>query len=203
MNKTHTNKTAMTKTDFTPTTSPLARPVHYTCRYQSPLGGITIAADSEGLTGLWFDGQKYFAATLSPTCDSRPLPLVDETRRWLDLDFSGKNPGYLPPLHLTGTPFRMAVWEILCSIPYGQTVTYGEIARKVARQNGKTALSAQGVGNAVGHNPVSIIVPCHRVIGSNGSLTGYAGGIARKTALLTLEQADLTGTFVPRKGTAL
>ena len=203
MNKTQTNKTAMTKTDFTPTTPPLARPVHYTCRYQSPLGGITIAADSEGLTGLWFDGQKYFAATLSPACESRPLPLFEETRRWLDLYFSGKNPGYLPPLHLTGTPFRMAVWEILCSIPYGQTVTYGEIARKVARQNGKTALSAQAVGNAVGHNPVSIIVPCHRVIGSNGSLTGYAGGIARKTALLTLEQADLTGTFVPRKGTAL
>ena len=101
---------------------------------------------------------------------------------------------------------RLSAWpygEILCSIPYGQTVTYGEIARKVARQNGKTALSAQAVGNAVGHNPVSIIVPCHRVIGSNGSLTGYAGGIARKTALLTLEQADLTGTFVPRKGTAL
>lgn len=203
MNKTQTNKTAMTKTDFTPTTPPLARPVHYTCRYQSPLGGITIAADSEGLTGLWFDGQKYFAATLSPACESRPLPLFEETRRWLDLYFSGKNPGYLPPLHLTGTPFRMAVWEILCSIPYGQTVTYGEIARKVAQQNGKTALSAQAVGNAVGHNPVSIIVPCHRVIGSNGSLTGYAGGIARKTALLTLEQADLTGTFVPRKGTAL
>lgn len=127
----------MTKTDFTPTTPPLARPVHYTCRYQSPLGGITIAADSEGLTGLWFDGQKYFAATLSPACESRPLPLFEETRRWLDLYFSGKNPGYLPPLHLTGTPFRMAVWEILCSIPYGQTVTYGEIARKVARQNGK------------------------------------------------------------------
>ena len=198
MNKTQTNKTfAMTKTDFTPTTPPLARPVHYTCRYQSPLGGITIAADSEGLTGLSFDGQKYFAATLSPACESRPLPLFEETRRWLDLYFGGKNPGYLPPLHLTGTPFRMAVWEILCSIPYGRTVTYGEIARKVARQNGKTALSAQAVGNAVGHDPVSIIVPCHRVIGSNGSLTGYAGGIARKTALLTLEQADLTGTFVP------
>ena len=97
----------------------------------------------------------------------------------------------------------MAVWEILCSIPYGQTVTYGEIAREATRQNGKTSLSAQAVGNAVGHNPVSIIVPCHRVIGSNGSLTGYAGGIARKRALLTLEHADLTGTFVPRKGTAL
>ena len=93
MNKTQTNKTAMTKTDFTPTTPPLARPVHYTCRYQSPLGGITIAADSEGLTGLWFDGQKYFAATLSPACESRPLPLFEETRRWLDLYFSGKNPG--------------------------------------------------------------------------------------------------------------
>ncbi|MBO5199272.1 MAG: methylated-DNA--[protein]-cysteine S-methyltransferase [Lachnospiraceae bacterium] len=175
----------------------------YTYHYASPLGGITIAGSQEALTGLWFDGQKYFGDTLPQQYEEKELPLFEETRRWLDMYFQGKAPDFTPPLSWNTTPFRKAVWEILLSIPYGQTMTYGEIAARIARQKGLSQMSAQAVGGAVGHNSISIIVPCHRVVGTNGSLTGYAGGIDKKLQLLTLEKTDMSEFFIPKKGTAL
>ena len=175
----------------------------YTYKYNSPLGVITLAGSSEALTGLWFDGQKYFGDNLPNEYKQDRLPVFDETVKWLDIYFSGRNPGFMPPLSFNASPFRKTVWEILLTIPYGKTMTYGEIADKIAAQKGIESMSAQAVGGAVGHNPISIIVPCHRVVGTNGSLTGYAGGIERKTKLLELEQVDMSGFFVPKKGTAL
>lgn len=171
--------------------------------YDSLLGGILLAADEIGLTGLWFDGQKYFARDLPAECVDRDTPILSEARRWLDIYFTGKEPDFLPPLHPMGSAFRQSVWEILLRIPYGQTTTYGEIARQLAEKKGLSQMSAQAVGGAVGHNEISIIIPCHRVVGTNGSLTGYAGGIDRKGKLLELEHTDMSGFFLPRKGTAL
>ena len=159
--------------------------------YDSPLGGITLAGDGEALTGLWFDGQKHFAETLSAGHEARNLPVLDETVRWLDLYFSGKDPGFTPALEMRTTPFRKAVWEILLTIPYGRTTTYGQIAERIAEQTGVRRMSAQAVGGAVGHNAFALIVPCHRVVGADGSLTGYAGGIDKKLKLLRMEGADL------------
>ncbi len=155
--------------------------------YPSPLGPVLLAADALGLTGLWFEGQKYFARGLDPEAEEKDLPVFTDTADWLDLYFSGKKPDLAPPLHLRGTPFQKEVWEILCTIPCGSTMTYGEIAARLAQTRGLPHMSAQAVGSAVGHNPISILVPCHRVVGANGSLTGYAGGIERKIALLQLE----------------
>ena len=131
------------------------------------------------------------------------MPIFEQTVRWLDIYFSGKAPGFTPPLSMETTPFRKAVWEIMLSIPFGQTMTYGEIADKIAKQKGLTKMSAQAVGGAVGHNSISLIIPCHRVVGTNGSLTGYAGGIDKKVKLLTMEKADMTSFFIPTQGTAL
>lgn len=175
----------------------------YTDTYQSPLGGLLLAADEQGLTGVWFEGQKYFAAGLPQERRERETPVLAEAKRWLDIYFSGREPDFLPPLHPAGSEFRKAVWDILLTIPYGQTMTYGEIAQQLAARKGCAHMSAQAVGGAVGHNAVSIIIPCHRVVGTNGSLTGYAGGIDRKVSLLTLEGADMSRFFVPEKGTAL
>ena len=175
----------------------------YTSKYTSPLGGILLAADEVGLRGLWFDGQKYFAHDLPDERTERETPVLSEAKRWLDLYFGGQEPDFLPPLHPVGTPFRQAVWEILLRISYGKTVTYGEISKQLAEKMGLERMSAQAVGGAVGHNEISIIIPCHRVVGSNGSLTGYAGGINRKIKLLELERADMSRFFVPKKGTAL
>lgn len=175
----------------------------YTSKYTSPLGGILLAADEVGLRGLWFDGQKYFARDLPDERTERETPVLSEAKRWLDLYFGGQEPDFLPPLHPVGTPFRQAVWEILLRIPYGKTVTYGEISKQLAEKMGLERMSAQAVGGAVGHNEISIIIPCHRVVGSNGSLTGYAGGINRKIKLLELERADMSRFFIPKKGTAL
>ena len=172
-------------------------------RYASPLGTIFLAADNGALAGLWLEGQKYFAATLDAQHEETMLPIFEQTRRWLDNYFGGNDPGPTPPLHLQGSPFRLAVWEILRQIPFGKTITYGEIAREIARRQGSKTVPAQAVGGAVGHNPVSIIVPCHRVVGSNGSLTGYAGGIDKKVKLLELERTDMRGFFIPAMGTAL
>ena len=170
--------------------------------YDSPLGGILLAADAVGLTGLWFDGQKYFARGLSSEQEERELPVLLEAKRWLDIYFTGKEPEFLPPLHPNGSAFRRSVWEILLQIPYGRTTTYGEIARLLSEKRGLTRMSAQAVGGAVGHNEISIIIPCHRVVGTNGSLTGYAGGVDKKMKLLELEHADMRGFFVPKKGAA-
>lgn len=171
-----------------------------TQHYDSPLGGILLAADEIGLRGLWFDGQKYFARGLPGECAEGDAPALSEAKRWLDIYFTGKEPDFLPPLHPVGSPFRQSVWEILLRIPYGKTVTYGEIARRLAEKSGRVRVSAQAVGGAVGHNEISILIPCHRVVGTGGSLTGYAGGIDRKVRLLELEGADMSGLFAPKKG---
>ena len=155
--------------------------------YNSPLGGITLAGDGEALTGLWFDGQRYFASTLIRPYSEADLPVFDEARRWLDCYFSGKAPDFTPKLALRGTVFRRTVWEILLTIPYGKTMTYGEIAGRVAETAHLPRMSAQAVGSAVGRNPVSLIIPCHRVVGAGGRLAGYAGGTDRKAELLALE----------------
>ncbi len=170
--------------------------MQYTGHYQSPLGEMFLAADEDGLTGLWFAGQKCFAASLGTHEERENLPVFAETRRWLDVYFSGREPDFTPPLNVSGTPFRRAVWDILLRIPYGRTVTYGDIARELAAQRGGR-MSAQAVGGAVGHNPVSVIIPCHRVVGSGGSLTGYAGGIGLKLRLLQIEGADASHLLLP------
>ena len=177
--------------------------MQYICKYQSPLGGITVSADGNSLTGLWFDGQKYFARSLPNERTETETPVLLAAKHWLDIYFAGKKPDLLPPLHPIGSAFRRSVWDILLQIPYGQTTTYGEIARQFAEKQGLPRMSAQAVGGAVGHNEISIIIPCHRVVGTNGSLTGYAGGIDKKIKLLETEHTDLTGFFVPKKGTAL
>ncbi|MGN0774598.1 MAG: methylated-DNA--[protein]-cysteine S-methyltransferase [Candidatus Ventricola sp.] len=163
--------------------------MQYISRYASPLGGMLLAADDAGLTGLWFEGQKHFARSLGGAHEEREIPLFDDVKRWLDQYFSGREPDFMPPLHPAGTVFQREVWAILCAIPYGETTTYGAIAAQLARQRGLAHMSAQAVGGAVGRNPISVIVPCHRVLGADGSLTGYAGGIERKRRLLALEGA--------------
>lgn len=177
--------------------------MQYTAKYQSPVGEILLAADEIGLTGLWFDGEKFYADSLDPEHEERELPVFETVRKWLDIYFSGKEPDFMPPVHMIGSPFRLCVWELLRQIPYGETVTYGELAKMVAEKRGLSRMSAQAVGGAVGHNEISIIVPCHRVVGSDGSLTGYAGGVDKKERLLTLEGVDMKKLFVPTKGTAL
>lgn len=171
--------------------------------YNSPLGGILLAADEIGLTSLWFNGQKYFARSLPAGYTEQNTPALSEAKRWLEVYFTGKKPDFMPPLHIVGSAFRRAVWEILLQIPYGKTTTYGEIARQLAKKQKLPRMSAQAVGGAVGHNEISIIIPCHRVVGTNGSLTGYAGGIDKKIKLLELEHTDMSSFFVPKSGTAL
>ena len=161
----------------------------YTYRYASPLGSITLAGNGESLTGLWFDEQKYFPHKLISESIELEMPIFTQTCNWLDIYFSGRNPDFTPSISLNTTPFRKAVYDILLTIPYGQTMTYGEIANIIAKQKGIERMSAQAVGSAVGHNPISIIIPCHRVVGADGSLTGYAGGLDRKIELLKLEKA--------------
>ena len=161
--------------------------MEYIHHYVSPLGKITEASDGESLMGLWFEGQKYFADILDSDHTEKELSVFRQTDLWLDIYFSGKAPNFTPPLTLKTSKFRKAVWNIMLSIPYGHTMTYGEIADKITRQKGTSHMSAQAVGGAVGHNSISLIIPCHRVIGANGSLTGYAGGIDRKAKLLEME----------------
>lgn len=167
----------------------------YTSRYSSELGDILLAADEIGLTGLWFFGQNYFADTLPAEQVAQETVILAQAKEWLDVYFSGKEPDFTPPLHPIGSPFRQAVWKLLLQIPYGQTTTYGEIARQMEKQQNCPHMSAQAVGGAVGHNGISIIIPCHRVVGTKGSLTGYAGGLDKKMALLELEHA--TGKTYP------
>ena len=175
----------------------------YTAKYASPLGAITLACDGEVLIGLWFDGQKHFGSILPKQVEAAEHPLFAEARHWLDVYFSGRTPDHLPPLRYDSTPFRKAVCDSMLTIPYGKTMTYGEIAEIIAGQRGVEKMSAQAVGGAVGHNPISLMIPCHRVVGTSGSLTGYGGGIERKVRLLELEGVDMSAFFVPKKGTAL
>lgn len=165
--------------------------MQYISHDQSPIGGILLAADETGLTGLWFDREKYYADHLDPEHEEKDTPILKQAKEWLAIYFSGKEPPFYAPLHMIGTPFQLSVWKILQKIPYGKTITYGEIAKEIAEQKGIFRMSAQAVGGAVGHNPISIIVPCHRVVGTNGSLTGYAGGIDKKAKLLALENVDI------------
>lgn len=175
----------------------------YIHHYQSPLGGMTMASDGTSLIGLWFDGQKYFADTIGKNTPQKDLPIFKQTDKWLDIYFSGKSPEFTPPLTMHTTPFRKCVWEIMLTIPFGRTMTYGEIADKIAKQKGIEKMSAQAIGGAVGHNSISLIIPCHRVVGSNGNLTGYAGGLDKKIKLLEIERINMKSFFVPKKGTAL
>lgn len=158
----------------------------YTSNYLSPLGEITLASDGEALIGLWFSGQRFDRLGLEPGAEIRELPVFAEARRWLDLYFKGRKPDFTPILRFRGTDFQKEVWEMLLTIPYGETVTYGELAARLERQRGKRC-SARAVGGAVGRNPISLIAPCHRVLGAGGALTGYAGGVDRKRRLLALE----------------
>lgn len=172
--------------------------MHYINHYNSPLGKITFASNGKELTGLWFNGQKYFASTLTKEYEQKNLPVFEQTAKWLDIYFSGKNPNFTPPLFLSSTSFRNEVWKILLTIPYGKIMTYGEIAKLMAENRGVEKMSARPVGGAVGHNPISIIVPCHRVVGTDGSLTGYAGGVDIKEKLLKFENVDMSKLFVPK-----
>jgi len=173
--------------------------MYYSAKYHSPVGVITLACGGGGLAGLWIEGQKYHGDTIPEAMTAKSgMPVFGAAKQWLDRYFAGEKPGISElPLAPVGGAFRQGVWDILCEIPYGEVMTYGEIAKKMG------CMSSQAVGGAVGHNPVSIIIPCHRVVGANGSLTGYAGGIQTKIRLLELEGVDTSKLFVPKKGTAL
>lgn len=173
--------------------------MQYTSYYPSPLGRLFLSAKEDGLTGAWFEGQKYFARNLNKETEEKEIPLFKDVKKWLSIYFSGKEPDFAVPLLLTGSDFQKEVWEILCSIPYGKTMTYGEIAKQVAAKKGIPRMSAQAIGGAVGHNKISIIVPCHRVVGANGNLTGYAGGIDKKIKLLTFEHVNMDSFFIPKQ----
>ena len=162
----------------------------YMGRYDSPLGPITLAGEDGALTGLWFDGQKYFGAGLPAGTPEGEPPVFRQVRAWLDRYFRGEDPGPAPPLAPAGTAFQRAVWEVLREIPYGRTATYGQVAQAAGRGLGRNT-SPRAAGSAVGRNPISLLIPCHRVVGAGGSLTGYAGGLERKEALLELEGAEI------------
>ena len=175
----------------------------YTNDYVSTLENILLAGDEQGLTGLWFaEGGRYIGLGLKKEARRCETDYFDQTKEWLDIYFSGRDPGFFPQIHLVGSDFRNRVGEIMCEIPFGKTVTYRWIADLIAKERGLEKMSAQAVGGAVGHNPICIIVPCHRVVGSNGSLTGYGGGILRKKALLELEGNDMSRFTIPTKGKA-
>lgn len=176
--------------------------MHFTTKYQSSVGELLLGADEIGLTGIWLENDKYFALNLSSEHIEKEIPVLTEAKRWLDIYFTGKEPNFMPPLHMLGTDFQKEVWEILRTIPYGKTTTYRAIAKKIAKKRGLAEMSSQAVGSAVGRNELSIIVPCHRVVGTNGSLTGYAGGIDKKIQLLKLEGAFEDTFFVPKHSAA-
>jgi len=173
--------------------------MYYSTTHPSSVGLITLASDSTSLVGLWLEGQKYHGQSIPEVMTEKSdLPIFDQAKHWLDRYFAGTKPAIKElPLAPIGSAFRQSVWSILCEIPYGKVITYGEIAKKLGVK------SSQAVGGAVGHNPISIIIPCHRVVGANGSLTGYAGGVQTKIRLLELEGVDVTKLFLPKKGTAL
>jgi len=173
--------------------------MYFSTTYKSPIGTITLACYHGSLVGLWTQGQKYHGDTIPEAMvEKNDIPVFAAAKRWLDRYFAGERPGVFElPLSPIGGEFRQSVWKILCKIPYGEVVTYGDIAKKISCR------SAQAVGGAVGHNPISIIIPCHRVVGASGSLTGFASGIDVKVKLLELEGVDMSGLFIPKKGTAL
>lgn len=179
--------------------------MYYTAHYKSPIGDLLLASDENSITGLWIKGQKYTESTMPKGMIERnDIPVLREGIEWLDDYFSKKKPELSRlPLAPSGSVFRQQIWKILTEIPYGELITYGDIAAEAAKRMGKERISAQAVGGAVGHNPIAIIIPCHRVVGAKGNLTGYAGGIEKKAYLLRHEGADMTGLFMPKKGAAL
>ena len=179
--------------------------MYYSTHYKSPVGDILLVSDGNNIIGLWIGEQKYIGNTMPKDITEKDdLPIFREVIAWLDDYFAGKQPQLSRlPLAPMGGEFKQQVWKILTEIPYGELTTYGNIAKEVAKRMKKDRMSAQAVGGAIGHNPISIIIPCHRVVGTNGSLTGYAGGIEIKVKLLEHEGVDMTGLFVPKKGTAL
>lgn len=177
--------------------------MYYSTKYKSPIGLLTIVSDEKNLVGLWIKDQKYYGDTINTkTIENNNLLILNETKQWLDRYFDGQQPTISElPLAPIGGEFRKAIWDILCEIPYGNTITYGEIAKKIAIKNNIKSMSSQAVGGAISHNPISIIIPCHRVIGGNGSLTGFAGGIDKKLKLLKLEGIDTSKFKIPTKST--
>jgi len=171
--------------------------MQYISTYDSPLGKLLLTGDEQGLTGLWFSAHRFYDSGKETELLKKELPVFEQTRRWLDIYFSGREPDFLPELHISGSYFQLKVWKILRTIPYGQTMTYGDIAKKLTSENNK--MSAQAVGGAVGHNKISIIIPCHRVIGTDGNLTGYAGGLDKKINLLRLEGLDMNKFYLPKQ----
>lgn len=173
----------------------------YKTYYNSPIGNITLASDGENLIGLWIEGQKYFQGSIKEELVLKDdLEIFRKTKHWLDRYFNKEKPNISELSILPmGTEFNKRVWKILCNIPYGETITYGEISQKIAKEMNLESMSAQAVGNAVGHNPISIIIPCHRVVGKGGNLTGYAGGIDKKVKLLELEGVDTRNMFMPKE----
>ena len=165
--------------------------------YTSPLGNMLIAADEIGITGIWFEKQKYYASSLSKEREAAKTPAIEAAECWLKLYFEGKAPDFSVPLHLIGTDFQRRVWGLLLAIPYGKTRTYGDLAAQIAKETGRKRMSAQAVGSAVGHNKISILVPCHRVVGAGGNLTGYAGGLDKKIFLLKLENGYQPNFYLP------
>ncbi len=176
----------------------------YMTTHLSPVGRLTLASSGESLNGLWIEGQKYFGQSVGEMTNRDDIPIFHRTKRWLNRYFAGEKPDICElPLEPIGSAFRQMIWRFLCEIPYGRVTTYGEIAKKAAEQLHREHMSGQAVGGAVGHNPISIIIPCHRVVGANGSLTGYAAGVDVKIKLLEIEGTDTSCLFVPKKGTAL
>ena len=163
-----------------------------TAFYAAPYGRYVMAAEDGALTGLWLEGQKYFPSGLPEPSDGEP-EIFARARRWLDAYFAGENPPIDFPLAPQGSAFQREVWALLQAIPYGKTVTYGQLAKQLQARRGGAIVAAQAVGGAVGRNRIALIIPCHRVVGAHGALTGYAGGIARKAQLLQMEQAGEAG----------
>ena len=191
-------RTVLERDSMSTTRNTRKESMHYLNHYESPLGTMTMASDGEHLTGLWFDGQKYDRSTIDGNAELKPhLPVFTQTTQWLDAYFEGTDPGFTPPISVEGSDFKKMVSSIMLSIPFGATSTYARIAAEVARRTGRTHMSAQAVGGAVGRNPIVLIVPCHRVLASNGSLRGYAGGVDRKERLLQMEGVNMSGLSTP------
>lgn len=177
----------------------------YITYYNSPIGDILLASKNDKLIGLWIENQKYYLSGFKEELkEVDNNKILNKAKKWLDRYFDGEKPNIneleLEPI---GSDFRKSVWRILCNIPYGEVITYNDIAKEIAKEKGIKQMSAQAVGGAVGHNPISIIIPCHRVVGSNGSLTGYAGGVKKKKYLLEHEKVDMSKLYIPKKGTAV
>ena len=191
-------RTVLERDSMSTTRNTRKESMHYLNHYESPLGTMTMASDGEHLTGLWFDGQKYDRSTIDGNAELKPhLPVFTQTTQWLDAYFEGSDPGFTPPISVEGSDFKTMVTTIMLSIPFGATSTYARIAAEVARRTGRRHMSAQAVGGAVGHNPIALIVPCHRVLASDGSLRGYAGGVDRKEWLLKREGVNVSGLSTP------